>query len=65
MGREEFMAYVQSNFKVSSGFIRLLDNVLHYAELQCFEEDELNSYLSFMLDGCIGLSEDEIEKVIL
>jgi len=65
MGREEFVAYVQNNFKVSPEFTRLLDNTLHYAELQCFEEDELNSYLSFMLDGCIGLSEDEIEKIVL
>ena len=65
MNRLEFIEYVQENFNVSVEFIRLLDNVLYYAEIQGFEDDELYSYLDLLLDDTIGLTQQEIKQIIL
>ncbi len=65
MNRLEFIKYVQENFDVSIEFIRLLDNVLYYAEIQGFEEDELYDYLDLLLDSTIGLTQPEIKQIIL
>ena len=65
MNREDFVNYVQENFDVSIEFLRLLDNVLNYAELQGWDEDKVYSYLDFMLDCGIGLTNQEIKQVIL
>jgi hypothetical protein len=63
MNREQFVDYVHKNFNVSIEFLRLLDNVLHYAELQGWDEDEIYSYLDFMLDCSVGLEEEEIRRI--
>ena len=65
MNRQEFVDYVQENFNVSGAFLRLLDNVLHYAELQGWDQDDVYSYLDFMLDNTIGLTNQEIKQVEL
>ena len=65
MNRRDFVNYVQENFDVSVEFLRLLDNVLNYAELQGWDEDEVHSYLDFMLDCGIGLTKQEIKQIIL
>ena len=65
MNRRDFVNYVQENFDVSIEFLRLLDNVLNYAELQGWDEDEVHSYLDFMLDCNIGLTDQEIKQIIL
>lgn len=65
MNKSEFIAYVEKNFDVSGEFGRLLVNVLTYAEQQGWSEDETYVYLSFMLDGTIGLSDAEIRKINL
>ena len=65
MNREDFVNYVQENFDVSIEFLRLLDNVLNYAERQGWDEDEVYSYLDFMLDCGIGLTNQEIKQIIL
>lgn len=65
MNRRDFVNYVQENFDVSIEFLRLLDNVLNYAELQGWDEDEVHSYLDFMLDCNIGLTKQEIKQIIL
>ena len=65
MNRRDFVNYVQENFDVSIEFLRLLDNVLNYAELQGWDEDEVYSYLGFMLDCGIGLTNQEIKQIIL
>ena len=65
MNRKDFVNYVQENFDVSIEFLRLLDNVLNYAELQGWDEDEVYSYLDFMLDCNIGLTDQEIKQIIL
>lgn len=65
MDRKEFVQYVHDNFNVSIEFLRLLDNVLHYAELQGWDEDDAYHYLDFMLDCNIGLTQPEIKQIIL
>ena len=65
MNRQQFVDYVHDNFNVSVEFLRLLDNVLHYAELQCWDEDEKYDYLDFMLDCNIGLEDEEIRQIKL
>ena len=65
MNRRDYVNYVQETFDVSIEFLRLLDNVLNYAELQGWDEDEVHSYLDFMLDCNIGLTDQEIKQIIL
>ena len=63
MNRKEFVQYVQNTFDVSVEFLRLLDNILQYAELQNFDIDDLHTFLNFMLDCNIGISKAEINRV--
>lgn len=65
MNRREFIDYVRENFNVSVEFLRLLDNVIYYAALQGWDEDEQYSYLNFMLDCTIGLADREIKQISL
>jgi hypothetical protein len=65
MNRIEFIEYVNKNFNVSIEFLRLLDNVLNYAERHTWSEDEVYNYLDFMLDCNIGLTQQEIKQIIL
>lgn len=65
MNREQFINYVREEFNVSVEFLRLLDNVLHYAEFQGWDEDDVYQYLDFMLDCNIGLTNQEIKQIIL
>lgn len=65
MNRQQFVDYVHDNFNVSIEFLRLLDNVLHYAELQLWDEDKIYNYLDFMLNCNIGLTQQEIKQIII
>ena len=65
MNREEFVQYVRENFNVSVEFLRLLRNVLDYAASKYFDEFELRDYMNYLLDGTIGLSEEEIKQINL
>jgi hypothetical protein len=50
------------NFNISGEAARLINNILNYAEDQGFTENELYLYLCAMLDGTIGLTDNEIKK---
>lgn len=63
MNRKQFVEYVEKNFTVSGEYLRLLDNVLAYAE--CIEEDKQFPFLCDMLDCTIGLSMNEIAAINL
>lgn len=65
MDRQQFVDYVRENFSVSVDFLRLLDHVLHYAELQGWDSDDVYNYLDFMLDCTIGLTQQEIKQIML
>lgn len=64
MNRKEFCDYIHRNFAVSGEFSRLLDNVLQFIEENCPSERQHDVLLS-LLDGTIGLSDEEILKVHL
>jgi len=63
MNKQQFMDYIHDTFNVSVEFLRLLDNVLQYAELQNFDIDDLHLFLNFMLDCGVGISKTEIDMV--
>ena len=63
MDRKRFVDYVHENFNVSIEFLRLLNNVLLYAELQGWGDDTLCDYLEFMLECNIGLETEEIKQI--
>ena len=65
MNREEFMEYIRENFNISGEAKRLINNILYYVELQGVEEDEQYIMLCRMLDGTIGLSDNEIKEISL
>jgi len=62
MNKEEFYNYIIENFNISGSAARLINNILDYAESQGFDEEELYNYLCSMLDGTIGLSDNEIKR---
>lgn len=63
MNRSEFMDYVRENYSVAPEYMRVLDNILCYAEK--LEEEEQYPFLCAMLDGTIGLSDREIVQINL
>lgn len=63
MNKEQFIEYVKINFTVSEEYLRLLDNVLSYAE--GIEYDKQFQFLCDMLDCTIGLSMNEIAAINL
>lgn len=65
MDRKKFMEYIEENFDISGEAKRLINNILYYVELQGVDEDEQYMMLSCMLDGTIGLSDNEIKKICL
>ena len=65
MNRTKFMEYIDENFNISVEAKRLIANILYYVELQGVTEDEQYMMLSCMLDGTIGLSDNEIKKISL
>ena len=65
MSREEFMDYIRDNYDVSAEILRLIDNILWYAATMLSSEEERFDFLNLVLDGTIGLSEQEIRKIDL
>jgi hypothetical protein len=60
---KEFMGYVHENFHVSGEASRLIENVLKYAGIE--EPEKRHDFLCFVLDGTIGLTEEEIGRISL
>lgn len=65
MDREEFMAYIAENFDISAEAHRLIRNILDFVANHYTEEDEQYNALCELLDNTIGLSDNEIKKIIL
>ena len=64
MGEKEFLQYIFDNFDVAGEFTRMLVNVIGYA--QGFEAPEEGlDFLCDMLDGTIGIRQDEIRQLKL
>ena len=56
-----FMDYVRENFSVSAEAQRLIENTLKYAGIE--EPENRHDILCFLLDGTIGLTEEEIGMI--
>ena len=65
MNKEEFMNYIDENFSISSEAKWLIDNILEYVKNNFYDEDEQYNILCELLDGSIGLSDNEIRKICL
>lgn len=65
MNREEFYDYIVENFNISGEAKRLIDNILSFVEERFPEENEQYNALCDLLDGTIGLTDDEIKKVYM
>ncbi len=64
MREKEFLQYIFDNFDVAGEFTRMLVNVIGYA--QGFEDPEEGlAFLCDMLDGTIGIRQDEIRQLKL
>lgn len=64
MNREEFLEFVSKNFNIGGAAMRLIDNILQYAE-RIVDLDERQKFLNDTLMGTIGLTEEEVAKISL
>lgn len=65
MDKEEFMNYIAENYNISGEAHRLIGNILNFVANHYTQEDEQYNALCKLLDGTIGLSDNEIKKIIL
>lgn len=65
MDREQFYNYIVENFAISGEAGRLIDNILHYVETYYIKKNEQYNALCSLLDGTIGLTDNEIKKVCM
>lgn len=65
MNREQFYNYILENFSISGEAGRLIDNILQFVESHYPEENEQYNALCSLLDGTIGLTDNEIKKVYM
>lgn len=63
IGINDFMNYVRENYNVSGEAQRLIENALRYAGIE--EPEKRHDILCFLLDGTIGLTEEEIARISL
>ena len=64
MNREEFLEFVSKNFNIGGAAMRLIDNILQYAQ-RVVDLDERREFLNDTLMGTIGLTEEEVAKISL
>lgn len=65
MNKEQFMNYIAENYNISGEAHRLIGNILNFVANHYIEENEQYNALCELLDGAIGLSDNEIKKIIL
>lgn len=61
MNREEFLEFVSKNFNIGGDAMRLIDNILQYAE-RIVDLDERREFLNDTLMGTIGLTKRKSQK---
>lgn len=59
--REDAFNWILENFSVDGAAGRIISNILEYAD--DLSEEEQVEFMNKMLDGTIGLTEDEIENL--
>ena len=65
MDKNEFMEYINEEFDISGEAERLIYNILSFIERNYDDEGSKHMALHELLDGTIGLDDDEIEKICL
>ena len=65
MNRGEFYDYILENYNISGEAARLINNILRFVELNYNEEEMQYSALCDLLDGTIGLSDQEIRRICM
>lgn len=65
MNRDQFYNYIVVNFTVSGEAERLIDNILQFVEAHYTTKSEQYNALCSLLDGTIGLKDNEIKKVYM
>lgn len=65
MNKEEFLEYVMNNFNISGEAGRLIENILYFVKENYLDENEQYYVLRSLLDGTIGLTDEEIREVYL
>lgn len=65
MNRDQFYNYIVENFTVSGEAKRLIDNILQFVEAHYTTKSEQYNVLCSLLDGTIGLTDNEIKKVYM
>ena len=65
MNKSEFMTYLQENYSISGEAYRLIENILDFVTNSYTDENEQYNALCLLLDNTIGLSDNEIKKIIL
>lgn len=65
MNKNEFIAYLQENYSISGEAYRLIENILDFVSEHYADEDEQYNTLCELLDNTIGLSDNEIKKIVL
>lgn len=65
MAKREFLVYIQENFSISGEALRLIDNIISYITTQ--NTDAGGKYLlaHTLLDGTIGLTDEELHLLCL
>ena len=58
---EQAYEWLLEEFDIDGAAARIIRNVLEYAD--CMEGDEQHDFLTEMLDGTIGLSDQEIRNM--
>ena len=65
MNHNKFMDYIRKNFDISGEADRLIDNILFFVEGRYQDENEQYNVLCELLDGTIGLEDNEIKMVCM
>ena len=65
MNHNKFMDYIRENFDISGEADRLIDNILFFVEGRYQDENEQYNVLCELLDGTIGLEDNEIKMVCM
>lgn len=65
MNREEFYNYILENFTLSGEASRLINNILCFVESNYPDENDQYNALCSLLDGTIGLTDNEIKQVCM
>lgn len=63
MSADDFYDYILENFDISVEAARIIDNVLLFIKNHYTDESEQYNALCELLDGTIGLSDNELKQV--